>query len=547
MPRGLDQLMERKEGEERIRRTMTLEICMVAMYGEGYCYLFKSRDEISLKRGYCDNCALSSYACSNSLLLTPLYCDDIHDVTPRVSALTGCNRLVSESLDIENYVSFIRKKFCWGTIFSIGLKRYRDPKEEPIEKESNARSQHRPAESGDSCEGKSKEDHEVHLKLALELLKKEKLFAKFFFSKYEFWLQEVRFLRHMVNTNDIHEDSSKIEVMENWKVPKTTSEIRFSEIGRDQKYEWDMEQKEAFQTLKDNLYNVPIYSLPDGSEDFIVYCDESNQGLGCVLMQRGKSSVKDKILAAPGEASKVENATAEMLRGLNQLMKKKEYRGMYFIWVPLIGDVRTLIMDEAHASRLPRSSSGYDTNWVIVDRLTKSAHFLAIREDYKMEKLARLYIDEIVAGHGVPVSIISDRDGRFTSRFWQTLQKALGTRLDMSTAYHPQTDGQSERTIQTLEDMLSACLIDFCGSWDVHLPSPVLWAKIRESRLIGPKLEQETTDTVVLIKEKPKSVRDRQKSYADNRRKPLEFDVEDQVLLKVSPWKGVVHLERKTC
>ncbi|GJT64225.1 putative reverse transcriptase domain-containing protein [Tanacetum coccineum] len=248
---------------------------------------------------------------------------------------------------------------------------------------------------------------------------------------------------------------------------------------------------------------------------------------------------KANVLAdALSEASKVENAIAKMLRGLDQLIERKEDGGMYFIWVPLIGDVRTLIMDEAHASRLPKSSSGYDTNWVIVDRLTKSAYFLAIREDYKMEKLARLYIDEIVVGHGVPVSIISDRDGRFTSRFWQTLQKALGTRLDMSTAYHPQTDGQSKHTIQTLEDMLSACVIDFGGSWDVGL----LWAEIRESRLIGPKLVQETIDTVVLIKEKPKSVRDRQKSYADNRRKPLEFDVEDQVLLKVSPWKGVKYL-----
>ncbi|GJZ48247.1 hypothetical protein Tco_0602079, partial [Tanacetum coccineum] len=97
--------------------------------------LVKSRDEISLRRGYCDNCALSSYACSDSLLLTPLCCDDIHDVTPRVSALTGCDRLVSKPLVIENYVSLIRKKFCWGTIFPIALKRYSDPKEEPVEKE----------------------------------------------------------------------------------------------------------------------------------------------------------------------------------------------------------------------------------------------------------------------------------------------------------------------------------------------------------------------------------------------------------------------------
>ncbi|GJZ82009.1 putative reverse transcriptase domain-containing protein [Tanacetum coccineum] len=203
-------------------------------------------------------------------------------------------------------------------------------------------------------------------------------------------------------------------------------------------------------------------------------------------------------------------------------------------------------------TKLPRSKSGHDTIWVIVDRLTKSANFLAIREDYSIEKLAKIYVDEIVARHGVSVSIISDRDGRFTSRCWKTVQKALGTRLDMSTTYHPQTDRQSERTIQTLEDMLRACVIDFGGRCDVYLPlaefsyinsyhssircapfealygrkcrSPILWAEIGESSLIGPELIQETTDKVVLIKEKLKAARDRQKSYADNRRKPLEFE-----------------------
>ncbi|GKE84434.1 putative reverse transcriptase domain-containing protein, partial [Tanacetum coccineum] len=189
-------------------------------------------------------------------------------------------------------------------------------------------------------------------------------------------------------------------------------------------------------------------------------------------------------------------------------------------------------------TKLPMSKSGHDTIWVIVDRLTKLAYFLATREDYSMEKLGRLYIDEIIARHGVPVSIILDRDEWFTSRFWQTLQKALGTRLDIT------------------------CVIDFGGSWDVHLPlvefsynnsyhsgircalfealygkkcrSPVLCAEIGESRLIGPELVQETTDKVVLIKEKLEAVRDRQKSYADNRRKPLGFEVRDQVLLKLS-------------
>ena len=121
-------------------------------------------------------------------------------------------------------------------------------------------------------------------------------------------------------------------------------------------------------------------------------------------------------------------------------------------------------------TKLPKTSSGFDTIWVIVDRLTKSAHFLPIKETNKKEKLDRTYIREIVRLHGVPISIISDIDSRFISLFWQSLQKSLGTKLDMSTTYHPQTDGQSERTIQTLEDMLRACVIDFGKAWDIHLP-----------------------------------------------------------------------------
>ncbi|GJU15399.1 putative reverse transcriptase domain-containing protein [Tanacetum coccineum] len=112
-------------------------------------------------------------------------------------------------------------------------------------------------------------------------------------------------------------------------------------------------------------------------------------------------------------------------------------------------------------AKLPRTSGGYDTIWVIVDRLTKSAHFLPMRENDFMDKLTRLYLKEVVTTHGILVSIIYDRDGRFTSNFWRTFQKALGTHLEISTTYHLQTDGQSERTIQTLEDMLRTCMIDF--------------------------------------------------------------------------------------
>nr|GEV48277.1 reverse transcriptase domain-containing protein [Tanacetum cinerariifolium] len=211
-------------------------------------------------------------------------------------------------------------------------------------------------------------------------------------------------------------------------------------------------------------------------------------------------------------------------------------------------------------TKLPRTSSGYDTIWVIVDGLTKSAHFLPMREDYKMDRLARLYLNEIVARHGVPILIISDCDSRFTSRFWQSMHEALGTRLDLNTAYHPQTDDQSKCTIQNLEDMFRACILDIGGSWDIHLPlvefsynnsyhssvrcasfealygrkcrSLIIWAEVREGQLIGPELVQETTEK---IKDRLKAARDHQKSYADRRRKPLEFSVGNHVLLKVSP------------
>ncbi|GJV52242.1 putative reverse transcriptase domain-containing protein [Tanacetum coccineum] len=190
-----------------------------------------------------------------------------------------------------------------------------------------------------------------------------------------------------------------------------------------------------------------------------------------------------------------------------------------------------------------------------------------------METLTRLYIKEIVSWHGVPISIISDRDSHFTSRFWQSLQSALGTQLDMSTTYHPETDGQSERTIQTLEDMLRACVIDFGKGWEKHLPlvefsynnsyhasikaapfealygrkcrSPVCWAEVGDVQLTGPEIIHETTKKIVQIRQRLQAARDWQRSYANVRRKPLEFQVGDRVMLKVSPRKGVIRFGKR--
>ncbi|GJU37398.1 putative reverse transcriptase domain-containing protein [Tanacetum coccineum] len=271
-------------------------------------------------------------------------------------------------------------------------------------------------------------------------------------------------------------------------------------------------------------------------------------------------------------------------------------------WLPCYDDLRTLIMHKSHKSKyyvhpgsdkmyqdmkllywwpnmkadnatywdnitmdfvtkLPKTSSGYDTIWVIIDRLTKSAHFLSMRENDFTDKLARLYLKEVVMRHEIPVLIICDHDPRFTLNFWRAYQKAMCTRLDMSMAYHPQTDGQSERTIQTLEDLLRAYVIDFGNGWERHLPkiefsynnsyhasikaapfealydrkyqSPVCWAKVREAQVTGPELIHETTEKIVQIKQRIQAARDRQKSYAYVMRKPLEFQVGNRVMLKV--------------
>ncbi|GKC33832.1 putative reverse transcriptase domain-containing protein [Tanacetum coccineum] len=179
--------------------------------------------------------------------------------------------------------------------------------------------------------------------------------------------------------------------------------------------------------------------------------------------------------------------------------------------------------------KLLKSSQGYDTIWVIVDRLTKSAIFTPMRETDSMEKLARMYLKEVVTRHGIPISIICDRDPRFASNFWRSLQKALGTNLDMiefsyNNSYHA-----------------SIKAAPFEALYGRKCRSPVCWAKVRQVQLIGTEMVQETTKKVIQIKQRMQAARDRQKSYANLKRKPMEFQVGDRVMLKVLPCKGVIH------
>nr|GFB05271.1 DNA/RNA polymerase superfamily protein [Tanacetum cinerariifolium] len=216
---------------------------------------------------------------------------------------------------------------------------------------------------------------------------------------------------------------------------------------------------------------------------------------------------------------------------------------------------------------LPRTQRRHDVIWVVVDRLTKSAHFLPIRKDHSVSRLAEIFQQEIVRLHSTPSAIVSDRDPRFASRFWKGLQKAWGTRLNFSTAFHPQIDGQSERTIQTLEDMLRSCALEWTGNWDDYIclvefaynnswhasikcapfemlygrkcRASICWDQAGERVIKGPEMIEVTNAKVAVAKEKLKEARTCQKSYADKHRRALEFQPGDHVFLKVSPARGV--------
>ncbi|GJR31480.1 putative reverse transcriptase domain-containing protein [Tanacetum coccineum] len=287
---------------------------------------------------------------------------------------------------------------------------------------------------------KSKEDHEVYLKLVLELLKKEKLFAKF--SNYEFWLQEVGFLGHVVNSNDIHVDSRlacyyRRFIKKNSNISKPLTSL----TQKSQKYEWGREQEEAFQTLKDNLCNAQILSLPDGPEDFVINeknYTTHNLELGVVVF-----ALKTWRHYLYGAKSVIYTDH----KSLQHILEQKELNMRQRRWIELFSDFDSEIRYH------PRKAN------VVADALSEAS---------KVENM----IAEML--HGVDQLMEKKKDGvdkaYYDLKDMYGVHKALGTRLDMSATHHPQTDGQSERTIQTLEDMLRACVIDFGSSWDVHLP-----------------------------------------------------------------------------
>nr|GEY82161.1 putative reverse transcriptase domain-containing protein [Tanacetum cinerariifolium] len=341
-------------------------------------------------------------------------------------------------------------------------------------------------------------------------------------------------------------------------------------------------QEAAFQLLKQKLCSAPILALPEGAKDFVAYCDASDKGLSAVLMKRDKTEAKTP------ENLKKEDVGGMLIENSKDLKKfrkeKLQPRNDETLclnnrcWLPCYGDLRALIMHESHKSKYsvhPGSDKMYQDlkqlYWwpnMKADIATYVSKYLTcLRVKAEHQKPSGLLVQlEIPNGSGITSPWISSRS--FLGR-----QVAFGTQLDMSTAYHLETDGQSEKTIQTLEDMLRACVIDFGKGWERHLPlvefsynnsyhasikaapfealygrkcrSPVCWAEVGDAQLIGPEIIQESTEKIVQIKQRLQAACDRQKSYADVRCKPLEFQVGDKVMLKVSPWKGVVRFGKR--
>lgn len=250
-----------------------------------------------------------------------------------------------------------------------------------------------------------------------------------------------------------------------------------------------------------------------------------------------------------------------------QKVKIKHMRPTGLLWPLDIPEWKSNFNSMDFVVGLPHTQSGYDSSWVVISKLTKSAHFLPVRTTYNAPKLAKLFIKEIVILHGVPHNKISDTDPKFTFMFSKVFQKSMETRLHLNTAYHPQTNGQIERTIQTLKHMLMTCILEDGGSWDSYLPlmefadknsyhasigmvpyvalyirkciTPLCWSEVGDNGFMGPKIIQETTKRIKIIKDNLRIAQSWQKTYTDHMRRPLEFEETDHVFLMATPTVGI--------
>ncbi|GJX77465.1 putative reverse transcriptase domain-containing protein [Tanacetum coccineum] len=437
----------------------------------------------------------------------------------------------------------------------------------------------------------SEEEHAKHLKLILELLKKEELYAKFL--KCNLWLSRVQFLGHVIDSEGIHVDPTKIESIMDWASPKTLTEIRqFLEA--------------AFQLFKLKLCSAPILSLPEGSEDFVVYCDASRKGLGAVLMQR------EKVIAYASCQLKIHEknyTTHDLELGAVMFALKMWRHYLYGTKCVVFTDHKSLqhILDQKELNMRQRRwlelLSDYDCEIryhpgkanVVADALSRKERIKPLRvralvltidlnlpvqilngqvearkeENYGNEDLCGMIKKPEPRADGT--LCLNGRRNRLNGEVDETMLE--GSSLEAWSAVRLTIYRLMVRVREPSEEMLRACVIDFGKGWDRHLPlvefsynnsyhtsikaapfealygrkcrSPICWAEVGDAQLTGPEIFHETTEKIIQIKKRIQAARDRQKSYADRRRKPLEFEVGDKVMLKVSPWKGVIRFGKR--
>ncbi|WRX25513.1 Reverse transcriptase domain - like 10 [Theobroma cacao] len=372
---------------------------------------------------------------------------------------------------------------------------------------------------------KSREKHEQYLKIVLQTLREHRLYAKF--SKCDFWLESIAFLGHVVSKDGVQVDPKKVEVVERWmKLLKDYDCTILYHPGK-------------ANVVANALSQKPMESLAHISIDRRFFIREV-LSLGDMGVHLEVSEVANALEDPQGRKGKM------FTKGRDGVMRYGTR-----LYVPDSDGLRREILEEAHMV----------------------AYVVHLGATKMYQDLKELYVDETIRLYGIPVSIVSDRGAQFTSRFWEKLQEALGTKLDFSTAFHPQTDGQSERTIQILEDMLRACVIDLGVRWDRYLPLvdfaynnsfqtsvqmapcealygrrcklPIGLLEVGERKLLGPELVQDAIEKIHIIRQRMLSAQSRHKSYADNRWRDLEFQVGDHVFLKVSPTKGVMRFGKK--
>ncbi|XP_052723719.1 uncharacterized protein LOC108344536 [Vigna angularis] len=452
---------------------------------------------------------------------------------------------------------------------------------------------------------KSCEEHEEHLRLVLGVLRERELYAKL--SKCEFWMKEVQFLGHVVSAGGISVDPAKVRTVLEWESPRSVTEVRsfvglagyyrrfiegFSKIvapltqltRKDHPFAWTDRCESSFQELKQKLTSAPVLVIPDTARPFEVYCDASLQGLGCVLMQDKRAvayasrqlkihernyPTHDLELAAVVFALKIwrhylYGSVFQVFsdhKSLKYLFDQKELNMRQRRWLEFLKDYdfellyhpgKANVVADALSRKVVHVSS------MMVRELRLVESFRDLRLQFNLEP------DSIKCCN---LKISSNVFERIRMKQLEDVHDQLGQALHQRDPYHPQTDGQSERTIQTLEDLLRTCVLDHMGIWDEVLPlieftynnsfqssigmapfealygrkcrTPLCWFQEGENILTGPELVQQTTDKVKLIQERLKTSRSRQKSYADKRRRPLEFKAGDHVFLRMNPTTGV--------